>query len=127
MCIRDRFRSEYKNAQNEDAFQKNYTHSKQHRYIFEGSKNLKNLCRPSNFLHLANLPPHITTESVKEIIDLDQSVMNIEFLNSESTMAIVEVNTLSNAIEIIIARHNQKIENRFLKVSFSKKAKLNEQ
>lgn len=98
-----------------------FSHSKEHRYKIAGSRNFQNIAPPSKVLHLSNLPKEITEEGLTELFSPVALFEKIKFFEvGGKTMAHAEFDSISTAIEIIIAFHNFNIEGRYLKLSFSK-------
>lgn len=98
-----------------------FSHSKEHRYKIAGSRNFQNIAPPSKVLHLSNLPKEIEEEKLHQLFSSVAGFEKIKFFEvGGKTMAHAEFDSISTAIEIIIAFHNYNIDGRYLKLSFSK-------
>ena len=105
----------------EDEFLGDFTQSREHRYIKEGSKNTKNITPPSNKLHLSNLCAGKDEEFYKQLF---KDHCKIEkFTSIDETMAIIETSSVEEAVTILILYHNYNIEGKLLKISFAKSSK----
>lgn len=105
----------------ESMLAQDFSHSKEHRYKIAGSRNFQNIAPPSKVLHLSNLPKEIDEEKLQELFEPVAIFEKIKFFEvGGKTMAHAEFDTISTAIEVIIAFHNFNIEGRYLKLSFSK-------
>lgn len=103
-----------------------YTHSIEHRYRFAGSKNHNNIAGPSKVLHISNLCEDKVEEFYVELFKDYGEVKNFIFLKGKDKMALVEMKNIGEAVTILIDFHNYNIDGKFLKVSFSKYAKIKE-
>lgn len=110
------------NADSEECMlAQDFSHSKEHRYKIAGSRNFQNIAPPSKVLHLSNLPKEINDEKLQALFSKVAQFEKIKFFEvGGKTMAHAEFDTVSTAIDIIIAFHNYNIEGRYLKLSFSK-------
>jgi len=104
-----------------------YTESKEHRYRIAGSKNFRNIARPSPVLHLSN-----TWDDKNEFFyaDLFKNCGKIKrsyALKGEGKGVLVEMNNIEQAVEVLVNFHNFNINGKFLKVSFSKYQKIKDQ
>lgn len=98
-----------------------FSHSKEHRYKIAGSRNFQNIAPPSKVLHLSNLPKEVEEEKLMLLFSSVAEFEKIKFFEvGGKTMAHAEFDSISSAIEIIIAFHNYNIDGRYLKLSFSK-------
>jgi hnRNP-L/PTB/hephaestus splicing factor len=98
-----------------------FSHSKEHRYKIAGSRNFQNIAPPSKVLHLSNLPKEVEEEKLMLLFSSVSEFEKIKFFEvGGKTMAHAEFDSVSSAIEIIIAFHNYNIDGRYLKLSFSK-------
>lgn len=98
-----------------------FSHSKEHRYKIAGSRNFQNIAPPSKVLHLSNLPKEIDEIKLQQLLSSVAEFQKIKFfVVNTKMMAHAEFDSISTAIEIIIAFHNYNIDGRYLKLSFSK-------
>ncbi|CAI2363715.1 unnamed protein product [Moneuplotes crassus] len=98
-----------------------FSRSKEHRYKIAGSRNFQNIAPPSKVLHLSNLPKGIGEEKLQSVFLSVAAFEKIKFFDvGGKTMAHAEFDSISTAIEVIIAFHNYNIEGRYIKISFSK-------
>ena len=98
-----------------------FSRSKEHRYKIAGSRNFQNIAPPSKVLHLSNLPKDIDEDNLQEVFSNVARFEKIKFFEvGGKTMAHSEFDSISTAIEIIIAFHNYNIDGRYIKISFSK-------
>lgn len=98
-----------------------FSHSKEHRYKIAGSRNFQNIAPPSKVLHLSNLPKEIDEIKLQHLLSSVAEFQKIKFFEvNTKMMAHAEFDSISTAIEVIIAFHNHNIDGRYLKLSFSK-------
>ena len=110
-----------KNNSEECLLAQDFSRSKEHRYKIAGSRNFQNIAPPSRILHLSNLPKEIDEEKLQEVFSSVAIFDKIKFFAVQGkTMAHAEFDSISTAIEVIIAFHNYNIDGRFIKISFSK-------
>jgi polypyrimidine tract-binding protein 1 len=105
----------------ENLLAQDFSHSKEHRYKIAGSRNFQNIAPPSKVLHLSNLPKDIDDEKLQYLFSSVATFEKIKFFEvGGKAMAHAQFDSISTAIEIIIAFHNYNIDGRYLKLSFSK-------
>ncbi|CAI2363175.1 unnamed protein product [Moneuplotes crassus] len=98
-----------------------FSRSKEHRYKIAGSRNFQNIAPPSKVLHLSNLPKEIDEVRLQSVFSTVSNFEKIKFFDvAEKIMAHAEFDSISTAIEVIIAFHNYNIDGRYIKISFSK-------
>ncbi|XP_040435741.1 polypyrimidine tract-binding protein 3 [Falco naumanni] len=101
---------------------KDYLRSPLHRYKRPGSKNFKNIFPPSATLHLSNIPPSVTLDYLKNLFESTGSTVKaFKFLLRDSRMALIQLDSVEEAIHALIALHNHDLgEDHYLRISFSK-------
>jgi hypothetical protein len=97
-----------------------YSNSDEHRYKFVGSKNHYNIASPSKVLHLSNLHKDRDEDFYKNLLKEQGTIIKFMFLKNNESMALVQMNTIDEAIRILVNFHNHNIDGKYLKVSFSK-------
>eukprot|EP01016_Furgasonia_blochmanni_P040420 TRINITY_DN5158_c0_g1_i1.p1 TRINITY_DN5158_c0_g1~~TRINITY_DN5158_c0_g1_i1.p1 ORF type:complete len:519 (-),score=101.05 TRINITY_DN5158_c0_g1_i1:233-1789(-) len=107
---------------NEDlkGFTKDYSGSKEHRYVHSGSKNFKNIVPPSNVLHISNISENIELQSVVSILSNAGKIESFKYFDKDKRMALLRIASVSDAVNILVHYHNYDIGGRLLKISFSK-------
>uniref|UniRef100_UPI00398F20CB polypyrimidine tract-binding protein 3 isoform X1 n=1 Tax=Pristiophorus japonicus TaxID=55135 RepID=UPI00398F20CB len=109
-------------GQEDQGLTKDYGSSPLHRFKKPGSKNFQNIFPPSSTLHLSNIPPSITEEDLKNLFEsTGSSVKAFKFFLKDRKMALIQLDSLEEAIQALIDLHNHDLgENHHLRVSFSK-------
>ncbi|XP_055646303.1 polypyrimidine tract-binding protein 3 [Falco peregrinus] len=109
-------------GQDDQGLTKDYLHSPLHRYKRPGSKNFKNIFPPSATLHLSNIPPSVTLDYLKSLFESTGSTVKaFKFLLRDSRMALIQLDSVEEAIHALIALHNHDLgEDHHLRISFSK-------
>uniref|UniRef100_A0A8C4UKA2 Polypyrimidine tract binding protein 3 n=1 Tax=Falco tinnunculus TaxID=100819 RepID=A0A8C4UKA2_FALTI len=109
-------------GQDNQGLTKDYLHSPLHRYKRPGSKNFKNIFPPSATLHLSNIPPSVTLDYLKNLFESTGSTVKaFKFLLRDSRMALIQLDSVEEAIHALIALHNHDLgEDHYLRISFSK-------
>ncbi|XP_072904705.1 polypyrimidine tract-binding protein 3 isoform X4 [Hemitrygon akajei] len=109
-------------GQEDQGLTKDYSNSPLHRFKKPGSKNFQNIFPPSSTLHLSNIPPSITDEDLKNLFEsAGFSVKAFKFFLKDRKMALIQLDSLEEAIQALIDLHNHDLgENHHLRVSFSK-------
>ncbi|GMT16840.1 hypothetical protein PFISCL1PPCAC_8137, partial [Pristionchus fissidentatus] len=113
-----------KEGQPDAGLTKDYSHSTLHRFKKPGSKNYLNIYAPSSTLHLSNIPPNVTAQSLQDAFkDAGYDVKAFKFFPKDHKMALMQLGDGEEAIDALIKMHNYKLaENAHLRVSFSKSA-----
>jgi len=101
-------------------FYKEYFKQRGQRYRQAGSKNFKNIAKPSPVLHLSNLLPDKDIFFYSDLLSRVGKVAKVTVLKGESRTLLVEMENLEQAVEGLIQFHNYEYNSVFLKVSFSK-------
>ncbi|CAJ0605242.1 unnamed protein product [Cylicocyclus nassatus] len=111
-----------KEGQPDAGLTRDYSHSPLHRFKKPGSKNYMNIYPPSCTLHLSNIPPNISEETLTEAFEQNGfQVKAFKFFPKDHKMALCQLEDVETAIDALIAMHNHKLaENAHLRVSFSK-------
>jgi RNA recognition motif-containing protein len=99
---------------------KDYTNSAFHRYKIAGSKNFQHMFPPSNVLHVSNLSETMDEKFFTELFRNQAQVQAFKFIGDERRMALVKFNTIEEAVLVLVTHHNENINGRWLKISFSK-------
>lgn len=111
-----------KEGQPDAGLTKDYATSNLHRFKKPGSKNYSNIYPPSATLHLSNIPSSVEEEDLKNAIkNIGLSVQAFKFFPKDRKMALVQLNSVEDAIIALVKLHNfQLSETSHLRVSFSK-------
>lgn len=110
-----------KEGQEDAGLTKDYTGSPLHRFRNPNSKNFMNIFPPSATLHLFNIPANASEDDIKDLFSNYGTVVNYRVFQKDRRMAQLEMGSVSEAIEALVALHNYKIgDQSHLKVSFSK-------
>lgn len=101
---------------------KDYTGSPIHRF----RKNLhptKNINPPSQVLHVSNVPEGVGEATLRDLFgqEQDTGIPSVQFFSTNRTMAFVKMDSLHDAVLALIRLHNFKLEDKYLRVSFSHK------
>jgi len=109
----------------ESQFSKDYQGSILHRYR-RGVKNAKNICAPSAMLHISNIPQSAQENDavLKPLFEAYSEVKSFRFFEHDRKMAIVEMADTAAAIHALIGLHNKKIDEKYIKISFSKNKQI---
>uniref|UniRef100_A0A8C8GE96 RRM domain-containing protein n=1 Tax=Oncorhynchus tshawytscha TaxID=74940 RepID=A0A8C8GE96_ONCTS len=101
---------------------KDYSNSPLHRFKKPGSKNYSNIFPPSATLHLSNIPPSVVEDDLKMLFASSGAMVKaFKFFQKDRKMALVQIDSVEEAIESLIKFHNHDLgENHHLRVSFSK-------
>lgn len=99
---------------------KDFTNSPLHRYKVVGSRNFQHICPPSPVLHISNIPDSVTEETLRGLFAPYGAIVGFRFLPKERKMALVQMGTVSEAVEALIHTHNLPLEGMNMRVSFSK-------
>nr|XP_046158093.1 polypyrimidine tract-binding protein 1-like isoform X2 [Oncorhynchus gorbuscha] len=101
---------------------KDYSNSPLHRFKKPGSKNYSNIFPPSVTLHLSNIPPSVVEDDLKMLFASSGAMVKaFKFFQKDRKMALVQMDSVEEAIESLIKFHNHDLgENHHLRVSFSK-------
>jgi len=110
----------------ENVFAGDFSTSTEHRYKFAGSKNHCNIAPLSRVLHLSNLCEDKEEGFYKELFSEHGNIRKFLFLKGKDKMALVEMESIAEAVKILVDFHNYDIKGKFLKVSFSKYQKVQE-
>uniref|UniRef100_A0A2C9K9Y6 RRM domain-containing protein n=3 Tax=Biomphalaria TaxID=6525 RepID=A0A2C9K9Y6_BIOGL len=110
-----------KEGQSDAGLTKDYVNSPLHRFKRPGSKNCQNIFPPSQVLHLSNIPAHVTEDNLTTWFSEHGAVKAFKFFPKDRKMALIQMNTVEEAIHALIAMHNYQMgESCHLRVSFSK-------
>jgi RNA recognition motif-containing protein len=99
---------------------KDYTNSPLHRFKVAGSKNFQHICPPSPVLHLSNLPSSASEEEIKALFSRYGTVVGFKFFAKDRRMALVEMESVAEAVEALVCLHDYRLEENNIRVSFSK-------
>ncbi|CAD6195603.1 unnamed protein product [Caenorhabditis auriculariae] len=111
-----------KEGQPDAGLTRDYSHSTLHRFKKPGSKNYMNIYPPCSTLHLSNIPPNVTEQTLTEAFAAaGYTVKAFKFFPKDHKMALCQLEDVETATEALISMHNYKLaENAHLRVSFSK-------
>jgi polypyrimidine tract-binding protein 1 len=115
-----------------DGQYKDFHSSPLHRFKRSGSKNYNHICPPCKSLHISNVLGAVTEEEVKELFSQYGQVENVRFFGEKTArtsdqkeivnkMAIVQMDTLENAIRALVELHNHKLHDLNIKITFSER------
>uniref|UniRef100_A0A8C3K5F5 Polypyrimidine tract binding protein 3 n=1 Tax=Calidris pygmaea TaxID=425635 RepID=A0A8C3K5F5_9CHAR len=109
-------------GQQDQGLTKDYSNSPLHRFRKPGSKNFQNIFPPSATLHLANIPPSVTVDDLKNLFEnVGSTVKAFRFLQKDCKMALIQLGCVEEALHALIELHNYDLgENHHLRVSFSR-------
>ena len=106
-------------SENSDFF-KDFTTQKGQRYRKVGSKNFRNIAQPSRVLHLSNLQQEKDIQLYVDLFSTCGTVVKYMKLSGDSQNILIEMGGVNEAVDALVKFHNCEIEDKFLKVSFSK-------
>ncbi|XP_074545862.1 polypyrimidine tract-binding protein 3-like [Halichoeres trimaculatus] len=109
-------------GQDEQVLTRDFSGSALHRFKKPGSKNFNNIFPPSATLHLSNIPSSVSEEELKDLFSSSGfSVRAFKFFQKDRKMALMQLASVEEAIEALIALHDHQLDhNQHLRVSFSK-------
>ncbi|XP_014811904.1 PREDICTED: polypyrimidine tract-binding protein 3 isoform X1 [Calidris pugnax] len=109
-------------GQQDQGLTKDYSNSPLHRFRKPGSKNFQNVFPPSATLHLANIPPSVTVDDLKNLFEnVGFTVKALRFLQKDGKMALIQLRSVEEALHALIELHNYDFgENHHLRISFSR-------
>ncbi|NXV24242.1 PTBP3 protein, partial [Cepphus grylle] len=101
---------------------KDYSNSPLHRFKKPGSKSYQNIFPPCDTLHLANIPPSVTVDFLKNLFaSAGSTVKAFRFLPKDSKMALIRLGSVEEALHALIELHSYDLgDNHHLRVSFSR-------
>lgn len=104
----------------EREYTQDYTNSPLHRY--RGGKNTKNIVPPCPGLHVSGIGPDIQgdTQFFEKLFSEHGKVVKVTFFERDTRMAMVDMETLDDAVAALIALDNLETHGHHLRVSFSK-------
>lgn len=98
-------------------FCRDYADSRLHRY-----KQAGRVCPPSAALHLSNLSANIGEGFLRRLFTDQAEVLSLRFLGPDLRQAIVRFRTVEEAVRVLVYHHNETIDGRCLRISFSRAA-----
>ncbi|NXV50234.1 PTBP3 protein, partial [Uria aalge] len=103
---------------------KDYSNSPLHRFKKPGSKSYQNIFPPCDTLHLANIPPSVTVDYLKNLFaSAGSTVKAFRFLPKDSKMALIQLGSVEEALHALIELHHYDLgDNHHLRVSFSRRS-----
>jgi len=111
-------------AEEESAkYTKDFSVSNAHRYKLAGSKNYQHICPPSTTLHISGIPPTVSEQTIRALFGQFGTVVGFKHFVNDKKMALLQMSTVSEAIEALIALHDHKPDETqpsSIKVSFAK-------
>ena len=90
---------------------------------------IKNACRPTTVLHAANISPDVSDDMIRLALAKCGSVVAFKWLDnvekhteekSNTRMALLQFATVEKATEVLMLGHNSLVNDRQVKLSFSK-------
>ncbi|KAH9499927.1 Polypyrimidine tract-binding protein 3, partial [Bulinus truncatus] len=99
-----------KEGQSDAGLTKDFVNSPLHRFKRPGSKNCQNIFPPSQVLHLSNIPAHVTEENLTNWFSEHGTVKAFKFFPKDRKMALIQMNTIEEAIHALIAMHNYQMD-----------------
>lgn len=110
-----------KDGQPDSGLTKDFSNSPLHRFKKPGSKNFNNIFPPSQTLHLSNIPPNVQEQELRELFSIYGQVRGFKFFQKDRKMALIQMDTVEEAITALIATHNYQLaDNMHLRCTFSK-------
>lgn len=110
-----------KDGQPDSGLTKDFSNSPLHRFKKPGSKNFNNIFPPSQTLHLSNIPPNVTEQELRDLFGMYGTVKAFKFFQKDRKMALLQMETVEEAITALIATHNYQLaDNMHLRCTFSK-------
>ncbi|XP_061423664.1 polypyrimidine tract-binding protein 2-like isoform X6 [Lethenteron reissneri] len=105
-----------------DSLTRDFSDSPLHRFRRMGAKNFHHIFPPSVTLHLSNIPSSVLEDDLKTLFESNGCVVKaLKFFATDHKMALVQMESLEEAIQTLAELHNHELEkNRLLRVSFSK-------
>ncbi|TNV81441.1 hypothetical protein FGO68_gene13942 [Halteria grandinella] len=111
----------------DSSLQQDFSHSWQHRFRVEGSKNYENIYPPNKTVLFSNLHESLDEETLRGLLSENdlQTPQKINYFKvnhdkSKAPMAFVKLSSISEALEAIVHLHNKNFEGKHIKVSFAK-------
>ena len=102
------------------SFCRDYSDSRFHRYKIAGSKNFQHMFPPSATLHLSNLSDNVEEGFLKRLFSDQADLVSLKYLGEERRQALAKFKSVEEAVRVLVYHHNENINGRFLKISFSK-------
>eukprot|EP00743_Colponemidia_sp_Colp-15_P001250 GILK01001373.1.p1 GENE.GILK01001373.1~~GILK01001373.1.p1 ORF type:complete len:493 (+),score=55.90 GILK01001373.1:103-1479(+) len=99
---------------------KDYSASAAHRFKQPGSRNFANITAPAATLHLSNLHDSITEDGVRSFISQFAMPESVKMIGGDKKMALVKFDNVGTAVDVLVEAHNQVVDGRNVRVSFSK-------
>ena len=110
-----------KDGQPDSGLTKDFSNSPLHRFKKPGSKNFNNIFPPSQTLHLSNIPANVQEQELKDLFGMYGTVKAFKFFQKDRKMALIQMDTVEEAITALIATHNYQLaDNMHLRCTFSK-------
>lgn len=110
-----------KDGQPDSGLTKDFSNSPLHRFKKPGSKNFNNIFPPSQTLHLSNIPANVQEQELRDLFGTYGTVRGFKFFQKDRKMALIQMDTVEEAITALIATHNYQLaENMHLRCTFSK-------
>jgi hnRNP-L/PTB/hephaestus splicing factor len=100
---------------------RDFTHSKTHRFSKSG-RNARNINAPSQVLHISNLPDNSTEDQIRKLFQNateSKSAPVVQFFANNRKQCFARLESLNQAVVGLIRLHNHKMNDRYIRVSFS--------
>eukprot|EP00741_Cyanophora_paradoxa_P012496 tig00020610_g12075.t1 len=108
-------------ASGQDTNTRDYTHSPLNRFVKNAQKNYKHICAPGPMLHLSNLAPSITKESIMEAFAPFGNCANLKFFETNNRrQCLLQYYETSPAVDALCSMHNKPVDGQNIRVAFSK-------
>jgi hnRNP-L/PTB/hephaestus splicing factor len=98
-----------------------YSDSKIHRFKHQDSRNSKNMHAPSQVLHVSNIAINTKETEIEKLFTEGEIKPIVQFFTTDRRMAYVCMKEVTHAVYALIRVHNQELNGRYLRVTFSHK------
>ncbi|CAH8624450.1 unnamed protein product [Dicrocoelium dendriticum] len=110
-------------ADNISQLNREYVAHRLHRFRWANARTYHNLCAPSKFLHIVNLPDAVSEEDIQDAFVRIAGVnpLGVKVIRASKLMALVQLEDIEQAIGALVAMHDYEIETNYrIRVSFTK-------
>jgi len=109
-------------AEASEGLTQDFTFSEEHRFGDIRAKNRRYICKPSNVVHIANLPRNFSKfdceEEFSSFSAIDNSIKVI-MNKGKPGQAFVVLKDISNSLQFLIQYHHTQVERKIIRVSFT--------